>query len=248
MEQDDRTDFGYQSVMPAEKTRRVQEVFASVARRYDVMNDLMSLGIHRIWKRLALELAGLRDGQRVLDLAGGTGDMTALIAPRVGREGQVVLADLNAAMLEQGRDRLLDRGFGTIDYVRADAETLPFADGSFDLVVIAFGLRNITRKETALWEMRRVLKPGGRTLVLEFSQPVVPLLGRLYNVYSFTVLPLLGRFVAKDADSYRYLAESIRMHPDQGTLQRMMEEAGFADCDCHNLSGGIVALHRGFCP
>ncbi len=246
MGQEDRTNFGYQSVTPKEKTRQVQGVFTSVARRYDVMNDLMSLGVHRIWKRLALELAGLRTGQQVLDLAGGTGDMAALVAPRIGREGRVVLADLNAEMLGRGRDHLLERGFGGIVYVQADAEVLPFPDASFDLVLIAFGLRNITHKENALGEIRRVLKPGGRALVLEFSKPVVPLLKPLYDLYSFTMLPLLGRLVAKDADSYRYLAESIRVHPDQETLKGMMEAAGFRDCDCHNMSGGIVALHRGF--
>ena len=247
-QEEDRTHFGYQSVTPEEKTRQVQEVFTSVARRYDVMNDLMSLGVHRVWKRLALELAGLRPGQRVLDLAGGTGDMAALVAPWVGREGHVVLADRNAEMLGQGRDRLLERGFGGIGYVQADAEALPFPDADFNLVLLAFGLRNITRKETALGEIRRVLKSGGRVLVLEFSKPVVPLLNRLYALYSFTMLPLLGRLVAKDEDSYRYLAESIRMHPDQETLKGMMAAAGFSDCSYYNMSGGIVAVHRGFRP
>ncbi|ROR34223.1 bifunctional demethylmenaquinone methyltransferase/2-methoxy-6-polyprenyl-1,4-benzoquinol methylase UbiE [Inmirania thermothiophila] len=241
------THFGFQEVPLEEKKARVQGVFSSVARRYDLMNDLMSFGIHRLWKRFTVELAGLRPGHRVLDLAGGTGDLAAAMARRVGPRGQVVLADLNPDMIEVGRERLADRGIvGNVAFVQADAERLPFAEASFHLVTIGFGLRNVTDKEAALASMYRVLRPGGRVLVLEFSHPVLPGLGPVYDAYSFRVLPLLGRLVAGDADSYRYLAESIRVHPDQETLRAMMESVGFERCEYFNLSGGIVAVHRGY--
>ncbi len=241
------TDFGYQKVPFEEKARRVAGVFHSVAEKYDVMNDLMSLGIHRLWKRYAIELSGVRRGQRVLDLAGGTGDLAQRFSRMVGDDGEVVLADINGSMLERGRSRLVDAGVvGNVRYVQANAERLPFPDNHFDCISIAFGLRNVTDKQTALASMYRVLKPGGRVLVLEFSTPAVPGLKPLYDLYSFTVLPLLGRLVAGDASSYRYLAESIRMHPDQETLKSMMEQAGLERCQYFNLSGGIVALHRGF--
>ncbi len=244
---DKTTHFGFQQVPVDEKVRRVGAVFDSVAGRYDLMNDLMSLGIHRLWKRFAVEMSGARPGQRVLDLAGGTGDLAARLARLVGRDGEVVIADINASMLEQGRERLLDAGIaGNVDFVQANAERLPFPDGDFDCVTIGFGLRNVTDKQTALNEMYRVLKPGGRALVLEFSRPVAPGLKPLYDFYSFRILPLIGRAVANDEASYRYLAESIRMHPDQQRLKDMMQQAGFEDCDYHNLSGGIVALHRGY--
>ncbi len=241
------TDFGYQKVPKAEKARRVREVFRSVADKYDLMNDLMSFGIHRLWKHYAVLLAQVRPGQRVLDLAGGTGDLAARIVPRVGPRGEVVLADINEAMLAVGRERLTDLGLvGNVRYVQADAQRLPFPDDYFDRVTIAFGLRNVTDKDAALRAMYRVLKPGGEVLVLEFSKPRLPGLRPLYDLYSFTALPAMGQLVAGDADSYRYLAESIRMHPDQDTLLAMMEAAGFERCRYHNLSGGIVALHRGF--
>ena len=247
MDKPDTTHFGYQEVPRNEKARRVADVFDSVAESYDIMNDLMSLGVHRLWKRFAVELAGVRPGQRVLDLAGGSGDLAARFAPLVGAAGEVVLADINAHMLEQGRRRLTDRGIiGNVRYAQVNAECLPFPDNSFDCITIAFGLRNVTDKDAALRSMFRVLKPGGRALVLEFSKPVAPGLKPLYDLYSFKVLPLLGRFVARDEASYRYLAESIRMHPDQETLKDMMQQAGFERCDYHNLSGGIVALHRGY--
>jgi len=240
-------DFGYRQVPKEEKAHHVAGVFHSVADKYDVMNDLMSLGIHRLWKRYAIELSGVRRGQRVLDLAGGTGDLTARFARMVGPEGEVVLADINGSMLQRGRARLLDEGIvGNVQFVQADAERLPFPADHFDCISIAFGLRNVTDKQAALASMERSLKPGGRVLVLEFSKPTVPGLKPLYDLYSFMVLPMLGRLVAGDAASYRYLAESIRMHPDQETLRGMMREAGFERCDYHNLSGGIVALHRGF--
>ncbi|MEY6431623.1 bifunctional demethylmenaquinone methyltransferase/2-methoxy-6-polyprenyl-1,4-benzoquinol methylase UbiE [Thioalkalicoccus limnaeus] len=241
------THFGYQQVPVHEKASRVRAVFDSVADRYDLMNDLMSLGIHRLWKRQAVELAGLRRGQRVLDLAAGTGDLCERFAGIVGADGQVVFTDINAAMLGRGRDRLTDSGLvGNLYYALANAETLPFVSDHFDCVTIAFGLRNVTHKQHALDEMFRVLRPGGRALILEFSQPVAAPLRRVYDLYSFTVLPALGKFIVKDADSYRYLAESIRMHPDQETLRAMMEQSGFERCDFFNLSGGIVAIHRGY--
>ncbi|WP_018145030.1 bifunctional demethylmenaquinone methyltransferase/2-methoxy-6-polyprenyl-1,4-benzoquinol methylase UbiE [Thioalkalivibrio sp. AKL6] len=240
-----KTHFGYQSVPESEKASRVGEVFHSVASRYDVMNDLMSMGVHRIWKRYTLERTGVRPGMKILDLAGGTGDLAGAFAPRVGPKGQIVVCDINASMLEAGRDRMLDEGHvGNLDFVQADAEQLPYPDDYFDRVTIAFGLRNVTRKERALAEMRRVIKPGGRVLVLEFSQPVAPL-RPIYDVYSFKMLPLMGKLVANDADSYRYLAESIRMHPDQETLAGMMRDAGLERVEYDNLTGGIVALHRG---
>jgi demethylmenaquinone methyltransferase/2-methoxy-6-polyprenyl-1,4-benzoquinol methylase len=241
------TDFGYQRVPVGEKARRVRGVFDSVAPNYDLMNDLMSGGVHRLWKRYALGIANLRPGQQVLDVAGGTGDLAAGLAHQVGKSGLVVLTDINASMLAEGRDRMLDRGFlGNIEYVQANAESLPFADGRFDCITIGFGLRNVTDKAAALASMRRVLKPGGQLIVLEFSHPVVPLLKPLYDIYSFQILPLLGKVVARDEASYRYLAESIRMHPNQETLLSMMRTAGLEDCRYHNLSGGIVAVHRGY--
>lgn len=241
------THFGYQTVRTEEKAGKVAEVFHSVAGKYDLMNDLMSLGIHRLWKRFTIELSGVRPGQQVLDIAGGTGDLARAFHREVGAQGQVVLADINSSMLNVGRDKLLDSGVSArMAFVQANAECLPFAPGSFDLITIAFGLRNVTDKDAALRSMHQSLKPGGRLLVLEFSKPVHEPLAKVYDTYSFTLLPLMGKLVANDADSYRYLAESIRMHPDQGTLKGMMENAGFVDCDYHNLTGGIVALHRGF--
>ena len=245
--QKDTTHFGFSEVPVAEKARRVRGVFDSVAGRYDLMNDLMSLGIHRVWKRFTVEKAGLKPGMQVLDLAGGTGDLAALMAPRVAPGGRVVLSDINEAMLRRGRERLLDRGIAgeCIEYCLADAEALPVEDASFDLVTIAFGLRNVTRKELALAEMFRVLRPGGQLMILEFSRPAAPI-APAYDLYSFRVLPAIGKLVAGDDASYRYLAESIRMHPDQETLQAMMAAEGFEDCRYHNLTGGIVALHRGW--
>ena len=241
------THFGYQAVAEAEKAERVRGVFDSVATRYDLMNDLMSLGIHRLWKRFAVQLTGVRAGQRVLDLASGTGDLAARLAGLVGPRGLVVMTDINAAMLARGRDRMLDEGrAGNVRYAQLDAEALPFPDGCFDCVTIGFGLRNVTHKERALAEMHRVLRPGGRALVLEFSHPTAAPLRAAYDLYSFQVLPRLGRLVADDEASYRYLAESIRVHPDQQTLKGMMEAAGFERCDVHNLTGGVVAVHRGF--
>ena len=241
------THFGFQQVPLGEKVRKVGAVFDSVANKYDIMNDVMSLGVHRLWKRFTIEQSGVRAGQRVLDLAGGTGDLAARFARMVGAEGEVVLADINGAMLRQGRARLLDRGInGNVRYVQANAECLPFPDHHFDCITMAFGLRNVTDKQAALASMFRILKPGGRLLVLEFSQVKAPGLKPLYDFYSFQVLPRLGRLIANDEASYRYLAESIRMHPDQEILKGMMEQAGFEDCGYFNLSGGIVALHRGF--
>ena len=243
------THFGYRTVPRKEKAREVGQVFSSVASKYDLMNDLMSMGIHRLWKRFTIELSGVRKGHRILDIAGGTGDLTMQFADRVGSEGEVVLADINQEMLEVGRERLIDRGYaGQIDYVLADAEALPFPDNHFNVVSIAFGLRNVTDKDQALREMTRVLKPGGKLLVLEFSKPVNPLLSKAYDAYSFTALPFMGRLVAGDSESYRYLAESIRMHPDQETLKGMMEEAGLVQCRYHNMTAGVVALHSGVKP
>ncbi len=243
----DTTDFGFNEVPVADKAHRVRQVFDSVAPRYDLMNDLMSMGLHRAWKRFAVGLAAVRPGEWVLDLAGGTGDLTRLLAPRVGNGGRVLLADINGAMLSRGRDRLIDAGIaGNVDYLQVDGEHLPVADRSLHCVVIGFGLRNVTDKQAALGEMRRVLKPGGRALVLEFSQPVLAPLKPLYDAYSFQVLPRIGRLVAGDADSYRYLAESIRRHPDQDTLLGMLHQAGFSRCQYFNLAGGIVAVHRGY--
>ncbi|MFO1349752.1 MAG: bifunctional demethylmenaquinone methyltransferase/2-methoxy-6-polyprenyl-1,4-benzoquinol methylase UbiE [Gammaproteobacteria bacterium] len=242
-----QTHFGYQAISPEEKTARVGQVFDSVAGKYDLMNDLMSFGIHRWWKRFAIGLTGVRAGHKVLDLAGGTGDLSARLAPLVGPAGMLVLSDINANMLEEGRKRLVDEGIvGNIEYVLADAEALPFRANAFDCITMAFGLRNVTTKENALAAMQRVLKPGGCAVILEFSQPVAPGLKPLYDLYSFTVLPALGHLVARDAGSYRYLAESIRMHPNQETLKAMMQDAGFERCEYFNLSGGIVAAHRGY--
>jgi demethylmenaquinone methyltransferase/2-methoxy-6-polyprenyl-1,4-benzoquinol methylase len=238
-------DFGYQQVPVTEKAKKVAAVFNSVAERYDVMNDLMSLGAHRLWKRFAIEVSGVRNGQQVLDLAGGTGDLALQFAQRVGAEGKVFLADINAAMLTIGRDRLIDHGFlKNIECLQVDAETLPFAENSFDCVSIAFGLRNVTNKAAALASMCRVLRPGGQLLVLEFSKPALNAVNAIYDTYSFSVLPKLGEWVTGDAASYQYLAESIRMHPDQEALKKMIIDAGFDQCEYHNLSGGIVALHR----
>lgn len=240
-------DFGFEKVAWAEKAQRVRSVFASVASKYDVMNDVMSFGVHRLWKQFTLSLTGLRPGQRALDVAGGTGDLALGMLRQVGKQGSVVLSDINPNMLERGRDRLLDRGAaGNVECLVADAERLPFEDNSFDCVTIGFGLRNVTDKAAALNSMLRVLKPGGQLLILEFSRPVAPGLKPLYDAYSFNVLPLLGRFIAGDEASYRYLAESIRMHPDQETLLEMLRTAGYAQVRYHNLSGGIVALHRGY--
>ncbi len=243
---DDTTDFGYERVKTAEKAGRVREVFDSVAAQYDLMNDLMSGGLHRLWKRFTIELSAVRSGQTVLDIAGGTGDLAAKFSKLVGADGKVILADINAAMLSFGRDRLIDKGaLSNIDVVQADAQFLPFEDNSIDCITIAFGLRNVTDKAKALRSMHRVLKPGGRVLVLEFSKPTSPLLSKVYDAYSFSALPAMGKLITDDADSYRYLAESIRKHPDQESLLEMVEDAGFVDCRYHNMTGGIVAVHRG---
>jgi len=247
MSDDSFTDFGFQRVSRRDKARQVRGVFDSVASRYDLMNDLMSAGVHRLWKRFTLALANLRPGQRALDVAGGSGDLAAGLARQVGARGLVVLTDINGAMLRRGRDRLIDAGHaGNVACVQANAESLPFPDSMFDCVTIGFGLRNVTDKPAALTAMRRVLKPGGQLLVLEFSHPTVAAIKPLYDAYSFRVLPLLGRVVAGDEASYRYLAESIRMHPDQEALLKMLQEAGLEGCRYHNLSGGIVAVHRGY--
>lgn len=244
---DDKTHFGYQTVDKEQKASMVADVFHSVADQYDLMNDLMSLGVHRLWKRYAIALSGIRPGQKVLDLAGGTGDLTELMAQKVGPEGKVVLSDINRSMMQVGRERLIDKGLvGNIEYVQANAESLPFPKSEFDLVTMAFGLRNVTDKDKALSSIQSTIKPGGRLLVLEFSKPLSQTLNKIYDSYSFNVLPKLGELIAKDSESYQYLAESIRMHPDQDTLRDMILAAGFDHCDVHNLSGGIVALHRGF--
>ena len=244
-----QTHFGYQSVSVEEKERRVADVFHSVANRYDLMNDLMSFGIHRLWKHLTVEMSAIRTGQTVLDLAAGTGDLALKMARLTGPSGHVVLADINESMLRLGRDKLIDQGYcHNTSYVQANAESLPFEKNRFDLVTMAFGLRNVTDKQAALASIHRVLKPGGRLLVLEFSKPKSPLFAKLYDAYSFTLLPFMGKLVTDSAESYRYLAESIRMHPDQSTLKGMMEQAGLGDVAYHNLSGGIVALHRGIKP
>ena len=241
------THFGYQQVPWREKQQRVAGVFRSVAGKYDVMNDLISMGSHRILKRMTIELAGVRPGQRVLDLAGGTGDLAIKFSRLVGDSGEVVLADINDAMLAVGRDRLIDAGCGhNTQVAQVNGECLPFADNSFHCITIAFGLRNITDKDAALRSMLRVLKPGGRLLVLEFSKPANPLLSKAYDAYSFAVWPRLGKLIVNDAASYQYLAESIRMHPDQDTLKQMMGEAGYQRSEYFNMLGGIVALHRGF--
>ena len=240
------THFGFKEVPVEDKVNKVAEVFHSVADKYDVMNDLMSFGIHRLWKRFAIELTGVRAGHQVLDVAAGTGDLSLKFSRLVGPEGRVVISDINSSMLSNGRDRLINEGVsGNVEYVQANAECLPFADDQFDCITIGFGLRNVTDKDAALRSFYRILKPGGRLLVLEFSKPNNPLLSKAYDAYSFSILPKVGQLVAGDGDSYQYLAESIRMHPDQETLKEMMTNAGFVQCDYHNMTGGIVAIHRG---
>ncbi len=241
------THFGFESVPHDEKVRRVRDVFDSVADKYDLMNDVMSFGLHRLWKRFTVDLCQLRHGNRVLDLAGGTGDLARRMAPLLGEQGELVLSDINQAMLSLGRDNLIDAGISAnTHYVQANAETLPFPDNHFDVITIGFGLRNVTDKQTALRSMHHCLRPGGRLLVLEFSKPILPGLDKLYDLYSFSVMPKMGKVIADDEASYRYLAESIRMHPDQETLKSMMIDAGFENCQVFNLAGGIVAVHRGF--
>ena len=245
-ESGETTHFGFETVNKNQKESLVRGVFYSVASRYDVMNDLMSAGIHRLWKRFTIELSAVRPGQTVLDIAGGTGDLAAKFSHLVGDDGQVLLADINDSMLKVGRDRLLDSGaVGNLHMVQCDAQMLPFPDASIDCITIAFGLRNVTDKDMALRSMERILKPGGRLLVLEFSKPVNPVLEKIYDTYSFRILPMMGQLIANDADSYRYLAESIRKHPDQETLLGMMEDAGLVNCEYNNMTGGIVAVHRG---
>jgi len=245
--QNNTTHFGFEDIPVQEKADRVAEVFHSVADKYDLMNDLMSFGLHRLWKRFTLTQSSVRLKQTVLDLAGGTGDLTREFAKKVGPHGHVILADINAKMLQQGRSRLTDQGIiGNVTYIQADAEYLPFSDHSFDCITIAFGLRNVTNKSAALQSMYRVLKPGGKCLILEFSKPVLPLLNTIYDTYSFKIIPKLGAWITRDEKSYQYLVESIRMHPDQIQLQKMMQECEFDDVTYYNLSGGIVALHQGF--
>lgn len=243
----DKTHFGYQTVDVNEKQKLVANVFHSVAAKYDLMNDVMSMGIHRLWKRFTIEMSGVRKGQAVLDLAGGTGDLAAKFADKVGHQGKVVLADINESMLHVGRDKLTDKGYGhRIQFAQVNAESLPFEDNSFDIITIGFGLRNVTHKDKALQSMYRVLKPGGRLLILEFSKPEHEWLNKVYDTYSFRLLPAMGKLLVNDSESYRYLAESIRMHPDQETLKKMMLNSGFDEVEYHNMTGGIVALHRGF--
>ncbi len=244
MSNEHKTHFGFQTVEASEKAKKVGQVFHSVARSYDLMNDLMSAGMHRGWKRFAVEVSGVKSGDRVLDVAGGSGDLSKLFAKKVGISGEVILTDINASMLSVGRDRLADEGI-VAPTLQCDAEKLPFPDAYFDCVIVAFGLRNMTNKDLALKEMQRVLKVGGRLLVLEFSQIWKPL-APIYDAYSFKLLPIMGKLFAKDADSYQYLAESIRMHPDQETLKQMMQEAGLAKVDYYNLAAGVVALHKGW--
>lgn len=241
---DQQTHFGFKTVAEHEKAKKVGEVFHSVASKYDLMNDVMSAGMHRSWKKFAVSVSGVKAGDKVLDIAGGSGDLSNLFAKKVGPAGQVVLTDINASMLSVGRDRMLDAGLN-VPALQCDAEKLPFPDNHFDCVIVAFGLRNMTHKEIALDEMRRVLKVGGRLLVLEFSKVWFPL-SPIYDAYSFKLLPLMGKLLAKDADSYQYLAESIRMHPDQETLKTMMIEAGLSKVDFYNLAAGVVALHKGY--
>ena len=238
------THFGFKTIAEAEKQQKVGEVFHSVASKYDLMNDVMSAGLHRGWKRFAVEISGVKAGDKVLDIAGGSGDLSKLFAKKVGATGEVILTDINASMLAVGRDRMIDAGL-SVAAMQCNAEQLPFADNSFDCVSVAFGLRNMTHKDVALKEMQRVLKVGGRLLVLEFSKVWQPL-EKLYDVYSFKLLPLMGKLLAKDAQSYQYLAESIRMHPDQETLKQMMQDAGLGKVDYYNLSAGVVALHKGY--
>lgn len=242
--QDNTTHFGFKQVPEGEKQAKVGEVFHSVAQKYDIMNDVMSAGMHRLWKQFALDTSGVKAGDKVLDIAGGSGDLSKLFAKKVGPTGEVILTDINASMLGVGRDRLIDAGL-SVPAMQCNAEQLPFADNTFDCVIVAFGLRNMTHKDVALKEMQRVLKVGGRLLVLEFSKVWQPL-EKLYDVYSFKLLPLMGKLIAKDAESYQYLAESIRMHPDQETLKQMMLDAGFNRVDYYNLSAGVVALHKGY--
>ncbi|QSX33376.1 bifunctional demethylmenaquinone methyltransferase/2-methoxy-6-polyprenyl-1,4-benzoquinol methylase UbiE [Shewanella avicenniae] len=241
------THFGYKTVDADKKADMVAGVFHSVATRYDIMNDVLSFGIHRLWKRFTIECAGARPGMKVLDLAGGTGDLTAKFSRIVGDTGEVVLADINDSMLKVGRSKLRDKGIvNNVNYVQANAENLPFPDNTFDIITIAFGLRNVTNKDAALHSMQRVLKPGGKLLVLEFSKPKHAIMNKAYDLYSFKMLPMIGKVIAHDADSYEYLAESIRMHPDQETLKGMMEQAGLEQVDYINMTDGIVALHRGY--
>ena len=247
MTDENTTHFGYKTVESSRKSGMVADVFDSVAAKYDIMNDVMSLGVHRIWKQITIDQSGVRPGQHVLDLAGGTGDLAIKLSKRVGPKGSVVLSDINESMLSVARDRLTDKGIvGNVQYSQADAEELPFDDNCFHCVTMAFGLRNVTDKDKALASIFRVLKPGGRLLVLEFSKPVLPLLSKAYDAYSFTALPAMGKLIAGDSESYRYLAESIRMHPDQETLKSMMEGSGFENTSYQNFTGGIVALHKGF--
>jgi demethylmenaquinone methyltransferase/2-methoxy-6-polyprenyl-1,4-benzoquinol methylase len=243
-EQEKTTHFGFKTVAESEKQQKVGEVFHSVAQKYDVMNDVMSAGMHRLWKRFAVDISGVKAGDKVLDIAGGSGDLSKLFSQKVGSSGQVILTDINASMLAVGRDRMIDAGL-SVPVTQCNAEFLPFADYTFDCVIVAFGLRNMTHKEAALKEMQRVLKVGGRLLVLEFSKVWQPL-EKIYDAYSFKLLPFMGKLIAKDAESYEYLAESIRMHPDQETLKQMMQDAGFGKVDYHNLSAGVVALHKGY--
>ncbi|BDA59051.1 bifunctional demethylmenaquinone methyltransferase/2-methoxy-6-polyprenyl-1,4-benzoquinol methylase UbiE [Shewanella sp. DNRA4] len=241
------THFGYKTVEADKKADLVAGVFHSVAAKYDIMNDVMSFGIHRFWKRYTIEVSGARPGMKVLDLAGGTGDLTAKFSHLVGDKGEVVLADINDSMLKVGRTKLRDKGIvNNVSYVQANAEALPFPDNHFDIITIAFGLRNVTDKDAALRSMNRVLKPGGKLLVLEFSKPQHEIMRKVYDLYSFKVLPKMGELITKDAGSYEYLAESIRMHPDQDTLKQMMVNAGFEQVDYTNMTDGIVALHRGY--
>jgi len=247
MSSEQTADFGYEKVPYGEKKSRVRGVFDSVAPRYDLMNDVMSFGLHRLWKKFTVAKTGLKPGQQALDVAAGSGDLSIPMARQVGRDGRVFVTDINAEMLSVGRDRLLDAGVaGNVEFMLADAEALPFADRSFHCITIGFGLRNVTDKDKALRSMYRVLKPGGRLLVLEFSKPALGPLNTVYDTYSFEVLPRLGKWLAGDDASYRYLAESIRKHPDQQTLKQMLENAGFERCEVFNLSGGIVALHSGY--
>ena len=244
---DKKTHFGYQDVDWDQKQEKVREVFQSVAPHYDIMNDLMSFGIHRLWKRFLMDKANIRPGQLVLDLAGGSGDLTKAINKRLRGKGCVILADINADMLQVGRNRLIDEGIvESVEFIQANAETLPFKNNTFDCITMAFGLRNVTDKQSALRSMKRILKPGGKVMILEFSKPTAKALKPLYDAYSFSVLPKLGKLIANDEASYRYLAESIRMHPPQDEMKEMMETAGFEDCHYYNLTGGIVALHIGY--
>jgi len=244
MTSEHNTHFGFKTVSEADKAKKVGEVFHSVASKYDLMNDVMSAGMHRGWKRFAVEISGVRSGDKVLDIAGGSGDLSKLFAKKVGADGQVILTDINASMLAVGRDRMLDAGL-SVPALQCDAEKLPFPDQYFDCVIVAFGLRNMTHKDFALAEMQRVLKVGGRLLVLEFSKVWQPL-SKIYDIYSFKLLPLMGKLLAHDAESYQYLAESIRMHPDQEALKKMMMDAGLSKVDYYNLSAGVVALHKGY--